>query len=209
MSYQLDLRTTDLDALLKTQLVQLCKAYGVSPNGLKAQLVTRLLAHRSQMPGAPYLPHADDSDLSPRIDRGHHHSHRLVPRRYQRPEQPSPGRCPPVGTAGSAAGRRASAHLRTSPSLAWRFQPHLSLPQPRPRLLPSPQGQLCPTCYTPLVVRAMPPPSSLSWDPRQSHSTLAPVPVLLPHCCGFTSLPLFSLSRSTGSPQLPRWHPFS
>ena len=53
MASQIDLRTANLDGLLKTQLVRLCKDLGLSSYGLKSALVARLLAHRAQLPPLP------------------------------------------------------------------------------------------------------------------------------------------------------------
>ena len=126
------------------------------------------------------------------------------------PGQPHPGQRAPVGAAGSKAGHHTSVHVLVG-------HPHSNFSPTRGHYL-----FLClPTCYTPLVVWALPPPSPLSSDPQQSNSTLPPAPVLLPHCRGFTNLPLgvpaaplvATLPQNPGSsstfPALPQLAPFS
>ena len=49
-SNSVDLMTANLEALLKTQLIQLCKDRGLSTYGLKTQLIARLAAQRAQLP---------------------------------------------------------------------------------------------------------------------------------------------------------------
>ena len=53
MATLFDLRNADLDSLLKTQLIQLCKDYGLPTGGLKSSLVAPLLTLRSQLPPLP------------------------------------------------------------------------------------------------------------------------------------------------------------
>ena len=53
MATLFDLRNADLDSLLKTQLIQLCKDNCLPTGGLKSSLVARLLTLCSQLPPLP------------------------------------------------------------------------------------------------------------------------------------------------------------
>ena len=74
MSQQPDLRSIDLDAQLKSNLIQLCRTDGVSHNGLKMHLVQRLHAPRAWMPplsqAGPPIADAISASTSQSV---HHH----------------------------------------------------------------------------------------------------------------------------------------
>ena len=53
MATQFELRNEDLDSLLKTQLIQLCRDNGLPTGSLKSSLLARLLTLRSQLPPLP------------------------------------------------------------------------------------------------------------------------------------------------------------
>ena len=58
MASTVELRSANLDSLLKSELIQLCRDHGLATYGLKSELIARLLTYRETLPSLPDTPAA-------------------------------------------------------------------------------------------------------------------------------------------------------
>ena len=64
-----DLRSANLDSLLKAELTQLCRDHGLPTYGLKSQLIARLLSYRETIPSLPAEIARQAQQPSPAVSR--------------------------------------------------------------------------------------------------------------------------------------------
>ena len=233
MASTADLRSANLDSLLKSELIQLCRDHGISTYGLKSQLIARLLTHRETLPSLPATPAASTAGtvlptpssaplVTNYVPPPSRPSAAAAPRAAAASllpsvalPGPSGGNPPPLPPpevhllaqqAAQQAAAQVLAHFSGVPSAA------SAPPPPTPATLPSAAGVLPPLLGSTAVTNSAAPSSStttsLSWvyQPPSLHPHQLPG---LTAAAPAAPLPQVSAALPPAFPPLPQLAPFS